>query len=64
MLPNVALYGDLVAEKEVKSQMLANVALCGDLVVAEKEVKSQLGVSCLMSSSPLGVLSNLWALLV
>ena len=36
------------------------VALCGDLV----EGKSQLGVSCLMSSSPLGVLANLWALLV
>ena len=57
-----------MAEKEIKSQikclMLPNVALCGDLVVAEKEVKSQLGVSCLMSSSPLGVLSNLWALLV
>ena len=32
------------------------VALCGDLV----EGKSQLGVSCLMSSSPLGVLANLW----
>ena len=32
------------------------VALCGDLV----EGKSQLGVSCLMSSSPMGVLANLW----
>ena len=39
------------------------VALCGDLVAEKEEVKRQLGVSCLMSSSPLGVLANLWALL-
>ena len=55
------VFGDLVVESDEEKEQWGvggqlYVALSRDLV----EGKSQLGASCLMSSTPRGVLANLW----
>ena len=55
------VFGDLVVESDEEKEQWGvggqlYIALSRDLV----EGKSQLGASCLMSSTPRGVLANLW----